>query len=192
MSIENITYKQMSDTVSSWIKSNCSNISNYASINSCCKPGYSYSVYTNEFRMVENATASITSSLKQINSSVVDSQLSQFLSSIGISNINAIVPENNFYTLINDLVAFCTSKLKFIVSQSNNNTNSAVKYLVYDDSQAVQSNYVVNVQQTPVYNYICKASTATQLTQYLIILIKSTIRTVSCRYSFSITSTPAW
>lgn len=191
--IETITYSQIIDVVKNWIKSNCSNITNYNGMNNCVKNGYSYTVGSSGSNAwVESATASLSSSITgAVSSGTVDTDMSTFLSTIApsISDLNVSVTPDNFYKFINDMCCFCCTKLAYVTSQSGNASTSFVRYLIYWSGNTTWS-YNITINPSEVQNYFIIASDINVFWQNIVDMmtrISGNIRVLPVRYTFSLT-----
>lgn len=186
--LQSITYNELVNQIVSWITSNCINITNYNGINASCKNGYSYNVYTVNAEIVEKGNATITSSLVSVDASTVTANMNNYLSTIGATSyLNTRISDDNFYEFINDMVVFCSYHLKYLASQSNNNANSRVTYLVYDPTQTIPVTYNKQIINSTSTQLVINVSNTTSFVQNLIVVAKQNIRTINCNYTFSIT-----
>lgn len=125
-----LTYNELKNTVTNWIKTNCMNISNYGAISSAVKSGYQYTIGTfGGGAYTEKATAIISSPLNEPTSaSQVDIDMNEFWTIIG--SPSGYISPYTFYPFINNMVSFCCTKIAYIYSQPNKSGNS-LKYLIY-------------------------------------------------------------
>lgn len=190
MTLGPITYQNIVDTVKTWIKANCVNITNYAGMSACVKNGYSYQIGSSgSSAYIETAKASLSSQIIQLSASIVDSDMSNFLISVGASSfLNTNVSQDNFFKFISDMVCFCGTKLAYATSQSNNSSTSTVRYLIYNNLNSTY-NYKINIVQSSATTEILKANDTAVFLNYIIDLINqigNNIRVVPCKYTFTL------
>lgn len=189
MPLEAITYNHIVTAVKTWIKSNCSNISNYTGMSGAVKNGYTYTIATiNSTVFTETATASLTSPITAaIASAVVDTDMNNYLTSAGINSfLNTNISADNFFKFINDIMVFCTTKLGFVTSQSGNSSSSSVRYLVYCTGNTTYNNSI-SLTKSSATQYLIKANDVQSILQYIINNITNNIRVLNCKFNFSIT-----
>lgn len=191
MTISSITYQDVVDTVKNWIKANCINITNYNAISNAVKTGYSYQVFYGGWNNTsETCNATITSALQPAYESNVDSDMSTFLTSIGVDTIlsNNISPDY-FYKFISDMVCFCCTKVGYVLSQVDNNPGS-VQYMIYNLSNS-SYDYSIPISASSAVIYELIANDIKSVLDYIILLIKINVsnkRILSCNYSYTINS----
>lgn len=188
MAIENITYESIRDTVKNWIKSNCSNITNYAGMSSAVKNGYSYTIGSSGSNAyTETAKATLSSSLSSAtNASQVDTDMNTFWNLIGSPSGN-ITPDN-FYKFINDMACFCATKLAFITSQTGNANSSSVRYLIYWTSNNNWNFDIYIDKSTATHHYIIANDVNTFWKNIIDMMtrVDGNIRVIPCKYTFTL------
>lgn len=187
MTIVNVTYETIRDTVKNWVKSNCSNITNYDGMSSAVKNGYSYTIGSSgKTAYTESATATLSSSLTSVTTSQVDTDMNTFWSLIG--SPSGVIAPDMFYKFINDMACFCATKLAFITSQSGNASSSSVKYLIYWSANT-NWNYNVKIDKSTVSQHYISASDVSMLWQNIIDMmtrVNGNIRVIPCKYTFTL------
>ena len=192
MSLGNMTYGTVVDTVKNWIKTNCTNISNYSGMSTGIKSGYNYTVSTYSIAIetqttvyTETAKGTMTNSLAEVSSSVVDTDMNNYLYQIGIYNrLSENISINNLYKFIDDIVIFCCSRVYFITNQTSNTNSSTIRYRIYKTG-------TVNYKNTSIIgssqNFLLVEAAPTKLfLDNLINYIKSNIRVESCKYTYTV------
>ena len=180
MTIQNITYQTLVDLVKNYIKTNCVNISNFDSINSTMKSGYSTSanISSNGGGYTSKYTCTISKAVSQVASSVVDTDMTNFLNTINVSNkLSSNIAEGEFINFINDLVSFCSTKMGFAVGQF-----TTAKYLIYNTSTSYSSTVTIN---NDTARQLIKATNATSIVNMLINVMKQSLRNIPCTYTYS-------
>ncbi len=181
MPIQNITYQTLVDLVKNYIKTNCKNISDFASISSVMKSGYSTSAtissagdgYTSSY------TCTISKAVAQVDTSTVDTDMTNFLSTIGVSSkLSSNIPEGEFIKFFNDMVSFCSTKMAFATSQF-----TTTKYLIYNTGSTSYASTVTIGNNTA--RQLIKVTDITTITNMLTSVMKQTLRTIPCTYTYS-------
>lgn len=184
MTIGTITYQTLVDVIKTAIKSNCINIYNYAGIPASYKAGY-----TNKVLYAGSGTASLSyytctiksNDIKSVTSSTVDTDMTAFLSSCGLTNLAQNIPASEFLDFIKDMVVFCSTKLVMVGSQL-----STAKYLCYDTSNTTYNNkFALDTNQA--YK-IMEATDITTLLSNIITLTRQTIRNKTCQYTYTMSA----
>lgn len=194
MSLGTITYSQMVDLVKNWIKTNCTNISNFGSIPSCFKSGYSVSGKCShpngcpsEGRGVyDKYTITISGNIvSEVATSTVDSQMSSFWSTYcGSLNVNLNITAENYIAFMQDMVSFCSGRVFMAVSEY-----SANKYLIYNSGNTTYSNYVTLSSTQKEYRFVTATDVAYDargILYNIINAVNQTIRLYPTRYSTTI------
>lgn len=191
MSLGNITYQSIVDTVKTWIKSNCANIANYSGMNNAVKNGYVMNIGSSSVgtEYSESASCSLTSPITSaVSSSTVDTDMSNFLTSIGASSLlSQNVNPTQFYKFINDMCCFCCTKLAYVTSQQNT-TTSSVRYLIYWSGNTSYT-YTQNIVNSSDVNLLINASDVNTMWQNIVDMmtrISGNIRIVPVSYTFSL------
>lgn len=181
MSLANITYNEIIEAVKNYIKTNCTNIANYSSIPACFKSGY-----TASGQIAGNATAnstysvSITKAVAQVNDSTVDTDMTNFINSLGLGNkLTTNCSANNFFNFMNNMISFCSTKLAFATSQYSTN-----KYLIYYTNNSSYKD-VYNIEEEKIIRLIY-ASDIHQMLNAVFNIAKQNIRNVPCTYSITV------
>lgn len=181
MTLQNITYQTLVDVVKNYIKTNCVNISNFASINSTMKAGYSTSatISSSGAGYTSNYTCTISKAVSQVSSSTVDTDMTNFLTTIGVSNkLSSNIAEGEFIKFFNNMMSFCSTKLGFATGQFTTS-----KYLIYNTSATTYSSTVTINNDTA--RQIVKASDITSITNIITTVMKQTLRNIPCTYTYS-------
>ena len=195
MAIGNITYKDLSDSVVGWVKSACQNIPNCNSLNDYVKNGSNYTVYTESHpdHTGEVAVATISSpNLKNVSEQDVETDMNNFLIAIGVGNIkDNYISQDCFYDFINDMVCFCCTKVCFVASQTSNDANSNVQYVVYNkDNNNYQNKIVINDSGATSCEIIAEdTKNILDYVVYLFTMQVNTSRVLPCHYNYTITFT---
>lgn len=142
MPIQPISYSTVVNTVKNWIKTNCLNISNYASMHASVKNGYILTVGTRMTgTILQTARGIVKNGLTgPIASTQVDLDMTSFLNHIG--NPTGNITPDNFYNFINNMAAFCYTNIVYIASKGEANSNTAYKYLVYKPNNSQWRNTI--------------------------------------------------
>ena len=84
MALQNITYNEIVETVKNYIKTNCMNIANFGAIPAAFKAGYTLSgnISSSGDRYTSKYVVTITRAVTQVASSVVDTDMNNFLTTI--------------------------------------------------------------------------------------------------------------
>ena len=128
MPIGSMTYQNIVDTVKTWIKSNCSNITKFSEIPNVFKSGYTTTVqYAGDATSPSKYTTKISgNAVSQVATTTVDTDMTNFLTSIGVTNTSKTIPASEFMDFVENMVSFCSTKLAYSISQYSTN-----KYLIY-------------------------------------------------------------
>lgn len=181
MPIANITYQELVDTFKNVIKTNCINITNFASIQACFKSGWTQTLQLNYQNPISYQYIKLISNfIQQATAADVDNDMSSFLNSIGVTNLTKNISEHDYLDFINNLVSFCCTKCNFSVSQYAQNT----KYLIYNKNNTFFEKTKV-IQNIEGARLIDPESFQT-IHHCLLITINQTARVVPCKYSVAI------
>ena len=182
-----ITYNTIINRVTSWIKSNCSNITNYSDMNSCVKNGYSYKVGTSGFGIyVETASSTMTSSIGSVSANTVDTDMNNYIATLNISSIlNNPVTENNFYAFMNNMVNFCSTNVGFVASQADNSSTSNYQYMIYK-SGTIDTSKNMSIDLNSDEKYLITASDVNDFFNKSFDSFKKTARVYPCRFTYSL------
>lgn len=189
MSLGTITYSQMVDLVKNWIKTNCTNISNFGSIPSCFKSGYTITGNcsgTFPTSLVDKYTVTISGNVvSEVAASTVDSQMSSFWSTYcGSLNVNLNITAENYINFIQDMISFCSGRVFMAVSEY-----SANKYLVYNAGNTTYLNYATLSSTQKEYRFVTAtdvAYSAQGILYNIINAVNQTIRLYPARYDTNI------
>lgn len=194
MSLGTLTYATMISQVTSWIKTNCTNISNFAGMPSCFKSGYSVSGKCNHPNgcpsegkgVYDKYTVTISgNAIAQATASTVDTQMTSFWTDYcGNLNTNLNISPENYLGFIQDMVSFCSGRVFMAVSEY-----SANKYLVYNGGGTTYSNYVTLSPTQKQYRLVYATDIAYDAQGILYNIINATnqtIRLIPVRYSTNI------
>lgn len=183
MTIASVTYQSLVDVVKNWIKTNCSNISNYANIPTTFKAGYQSKVrYAGNDTSPSSYTITISgNAVTSATTANVDSDMTAFLSSCGLTNLAQNIPASEFLDFIKDMVVFCSTKLVIVGSQL-----STTKYLCYDTSNTTYNDkFALDTNQA--YKMM-EATDITTLLSNIITLTRQTIRNKTCQYTYTMSA----
>lgn len=183
MAIGNITYNEIIDLMKNWIKTNATNIASYSSIPSQFKSGWSSSanISSNGPHYTSTYTVRISQYVSQVSAATVDTDMNNFLTSIGIaSKLSQNIPTSEFLNFINDIISFCATKLGFAISQFNSN-----RYLIYNTKNTSYSSLITLSTNENVK--IIEANDINILFNAMIDIIKQNIRCYPCTYTYSFT-----
>ena len=180
MGLANITYNEIINAVKTYIKTYCFNIANYAGIDACFKAGYSVTS-----QIAGNATAqtyyksNITRPVNAVNANVVDTDMNNFISSLNLTDkLNNNVSANNFFSFINNMLSFCSTKLAFATSQY-----SSQKYLIYYTGNTNYSS-IKPIEEEIAYR-MAYANDVHDMLNLFFNVVNQNIRNVPCLYSIT-------
>lgn len=142
MSLEQITYQTITNSVFNFLKTNCKNVdNNYSSItNSWFKPmnesawtavshtwegGGWYYTCINPYYKKWSVT-----NIPYVSSNTIRSDLTSFLNQIGVNENSIIQTQNNFIKFFCNILSFASYKTAYIVSPVSQNT----VYMIYHTS----------------------------------------------------------
>lgn len=184
MPIANITYSTVVNQVKNWIKTNCSNISNYAGINSAFKPGYiSTGVTLSSPQYTGTYTVSISTSISQASASNVDNDMESFCNLYNITNkLNTNIPADEFYHFIQDMISFICTKCAFTCSQYAQGT----RYLIYYPNHTTYST-VFSISSTETKR-LAQSNDVKSLMETIISVVNQNLRTIPCQYTWSLSA----
>lgn len=179
MPIQNITYNTIINEVKNWIKTNCINISNYNSLPACFKPGYNTKTDIGGINSEYPASlyCKILNSVPQATTADVDTDFNNFISSIGLTNINTKCSANNYLAFMNDIVIFLSDHLIFTTSQFSTN-----KYLIYRKNSSYAKRYILEEEAEL---RLITAEDIVSILDTVVNITKLNIRSLACTYSFS-------
>lgn len=194
MSLGTLTYATMISQVTNWIKTNCTNITNFAGIPSCFKSGYSVSGKCNHPNgcpsdgkgVYDKYTVTISGNvLTQATGSDVDSKMTDFWTNYcGNLDVNLNISPENYLGFIQDMVSFCSARVFMSVSEY-----SANKYVVYYNGNTTYSNYVALSSTQSQYRFVTATDVAYNAEGILYNIINATnqtIRLIPVRYNTNI------
>lgn len=184
MPIANITYGTIVNQVKDWIKSNCTNITNYNGINSVFKSGWSKSDSTvNAPGYKGTCSIKITKYIPQATATNVDNDMTSFCNTYKItSQLNNNIAEDEFYHFIQNMISFICTKCVMTCSQFAQGTT----YLIYDKDNTTFNttfNITSDEQQRLIY-----AVDVTSLMTTMIDVINNNIRCEPCTYSWTLSA----
>lgn len=178
--IQPITYQELADTVRNFVTSNCTNVSNYSSLPSCFKSGYSDSsrIGGNDFQNV-TVTYTITKSVPSISSSIVTSEFNGFLNQCGMNmKLSQNLSSNNFFVAFNNFVSFVATKVAVAISQF-----SSQSYLIYIQNSGYRD---LITPSTELDNRLATATDVPLMLNAIIDTARQNFRCFACQYSVSI------
>lgn len=185
MTIATITYQQLVTVVTDWVKANCSNIANFAGIESYFKSGWT----TGKQRYAGNDTSpscyTVTISgniVSQVAATTVDSDMTTFLATnCGLSNLSQNIPDSEFLDFIKDMVVFCSTKVVNVASQY-----SSTRYICYDTGNTSYTNpFLINTSDA---KKMLLASDITELLGNIITLVRQNMRNKTCQYTITLST----
>lgn len=181
MPIANITYNTVVNQVKNWIKSNCTNISNFGGINGVFKSGWTSSGTTlTSPQYTGTYTVTISRAVTQATAANVDTDMTNFCNDKGITNkLSTNIPPAEFYHFIQDMISFMCTKCVYATSQYAQGT----RYLIYYPSNTSYST-TFNISSTEATR-LAYASDVTSLMTTMITVVNQNIRCVPCKYSWS-------
>lgn len=181
MALGTLTYNDIINGVKSYLKSNCKNISNFGGMDACFKNGF-----VTSGQIAGNATATtnyrvnITRAISQVSSGTVDTDMTNFLSSIGVSNVNATLTADVFFNFINDMISFISTKCAFTVSQYSSN-----RFLIYWTGNTTYANtYKIN---SSAQEKISQSGDIHQMLNAIFNIAKQNIRCIPVQYNITLT-----
>lgn len=181
--LANFTYTSMITVVANWINSNANNLSNFSSLPSAFKSGYSNTINipkTQGGNDTYQPTCTITNAnyFTQSTTATVTSQLQSFFTARGVTNLNANVPASEFLHFINNLVSFCSTKLIYTSSQF-----ATGKYLIYQENNTTfNSTYQMTTNDA---NKLVEATDMMDMFNMLFNIISQSLRCVPIKHNFS-------
>lgn len=139
------TYQSLVDATINYIVTNCYNISNYNNLPDYLRPGWVYKIYLDhtydglhsrvQYRYDPYCQITVVNPIQQYSRNIVESDLINFLETVGITNFNQTIDFNmNLSFFVQNLLSFVSSKLKFVASEAVfaiGNTVDSEKYLIY-------------------------------------------------------------
>jgi len=182
MAIQNITYNEIVEAVKNYAKSNCMNIANFGAIPAAFKAGYSLSgnISSSGDKYTSKYVVTITRAVSQVASSVVDTDMNNFLTRINVVNkLNNNIPASEFINFINDMVSFCSTKLCFATSQYHSGG-----YLIYYTANTSYSSAVSITTNNQLK--LIEASDVNSILNMLFNVVKQNIRNVPCTYNIAL------
>ena len=103
-----------------------------------------------------------------------------FLSSIGVSNVNATLTAGVFFNFINDMISFISTKCAFTVSQYSSN-----RFLIYWTGNTTYANtYKINLS---AQEKISQYSDIHQMLNAIFNIAKQNIRCIPVQYNITLT-----
>lgn len=117
-----VTLQELCTIAVNTISSICSNITNYNSISSEFKSGYSIAFDHNRSK----ATFTLTNPINSVDSNTVNSQLSSFLSDNGFTSLSAELTPSTIISVYTLLAVFTSARVNLVASQFSVN-----KYICY-------------------------------------------------------------
>lgn len=181
MLTQSITYNTVITQVKNWIKTNCINIRNFASLPSCFKAGYTI---TSQFAGTNNAImtyqVTISKYISAATTANVDNDMNSFINRISLaSKLNNNIASSELISFVNDLMSFCSTKVAFTVSQYSSN-----RYIIYDTSN---NNYksTENILTAEMLKLI-EMQDVLSILNILERVINQTSRIIPCRYNYNI------
>lgn len=187
MPIANITYKSVVDEVKNWIKANCKNISNYASIKGEFKSGWSKSEPTISGGKTTKTWKITLTSGGVISYSVsdVDNDMKTFCENycgLTTDKMSKRVSEDEFYHLVQNMISFICTKCNFVCSQYAQET----RYLVYKkDNNSFSTTFNISSDKTQrlIYAMDAKSLMATMLD-----VVNQNLRCSQCVYKLELSN----
>lgn len=181
MALGSLTYNDVINGVKTYLKSNCTNISNFGGMDACFKSGFvSSGQIAGNATATTNYSVNITRAISQVSAGTVDTDMTNFLSSIGITNVNATLTAGVFFKFINDMISFISTKCVFTVSQYSSN-----RFLIYWTGNTTYANtYKID---SVAQEKISQANDIHQMLNAIFNIAKQNIRCVSVQYNISLT-----
>lgn len=170
-----VAIQTLYDATVNAISSACTNISNYNSIPSVFKSGYTRTFNHNRSKLVYR----IQNPISQSYSSTVQDQLRECLSSYGFTDLSRTVSESTLTSIYAIIAAFTSARVKIISSQF-----SSTKYMYYD-ADSVTYNLESATVLTADSNEIL-ASEGLSSSYSIQRIIQQTAKSYNIRYSVSI------
>lgn len=175
----NHTFQELVNETKNYIKANCMNIANYAAIATQLKSGYklteriggqytagSVNYYYTNIDIVENMVS-------QVSAGTVDTDMTNYLTSIGRTNLSAIIPETEVLQFIEELMVFAYNHCWFITSQYTPNS-----ILIYGSNTSV-------APLPKTYFNLIRASDMLQLINNFTTNIKVVARHLTAKYRYT-------
>lgn len=180
MIVGTVTYENIVNVVKNWVKTNCTNITNFAGIPAVFKSGYTTTVqYAGDATSPSKYTTAISgNAVASVASSTVDTDMTNFLISVGVSNISSKIPDAEFLDFMKNMVVFCSTKISYVTSQYSTN-----KYLIYDTTHTTY-NYNVEISDEAQKRLVYAQDVLDLLTS-VITVTKQNMRNRSCIYKIT-------
>lgn len=175
--IQPITYRKITDMVLGFILGYCKNINNTNNLPAEFKSGYIYD------RRIDSGDTSgrtirytINNPISAIASSTIQSQFNSFLSSVGITNkLDSNITDDDFLSLVDDMVSFCCSKIRFAESPLNKTIIP-----VYIDGTILNTKAMIDTNSKIIY-----AQDVSHLLTILKNVVKHNSRYFSVKYTIT-------
>ena len=189
-----ITYQSLIDEVKTFFKTNCVNISNYNSIPDCYKEGFSKLLWNYSFVGSGNrpgtkrctATLTINNPVPRVNTETVDTNLQQFLTSIGLSDTSTMIDSTNLLNFLQNLVVFFTSKTGFAMGLNNAPNACDSKIYVYIPTNPIKGTTKTLTESKPD-DCIANVPQVKTITSTLVDTILQGVSIYPIKYNFTIT-----
>lgn len=201
---ESVTYKEVLDTIRTYIINNCANVGS-KSLNASAQSNSS-SIPVTQTPKTGKVTCKIllTHNIPtNVTTTTLDSQISSFCSSIGLNDTtkNYVIDDENYDAFMKDIYLFLNTKLMYLVpyvpkTTSIGNTTSVtvansgeLKYLVFSTASTITPSQIAAVK--PTTNITTKIITCPELATRLSVLcdgIRGAARTVAITATCSISS----
>jgi hypothetical protein len=137
MSLPNITYKTIIDSMKSYIKSVCVNVGDSydSSLNSFLKAGtsksagtvtnYYYARYGAAYRTAGSFSVYVSNGVSQVTTSTIDSEIDTYFSGLGLTSttVSYNIDAKSYYLFIANIINFCVQRMKIAVYASPNTNN---------------------------------------------------------------------
>lgn len=179
MTIAVMTYQQVVDIVKNWIKANCANIANFAGMDGHFKSGWTSGKIRFEGNNTSPSCYTATLSgnaVAQVAASTVDTDMTTFLTSCGLTNLSQNIPDSEFLDFIKDMVVFCSTKISLTASEYVSTT-----YIIYDTANTTYNDkYNIDTNDA---KKILAATDVTQLMSNIITLVRQNMRNKVVSYN---------
>lgn len=180
--VSDIKYETIVNQVKNWLKSNCVNITNYASIEAQFKPSYTQNMNKwTHGSTIHTSKVTITKSVPSASSSNVDNDMKAFCNTYKISDkLQKYVSEDEFYEFIQNMISFMCTHCRVACSQLVQNK----EYIVYIPSVTDYSE-VFDITSDEQQNII-NATDVLSLMTTMFTVVHRSLRCHNCTYKWEL------
>lgn len=185
MPIATITYQEVINEVKNWIKTNCKNISNYASISSAFKSGWSKTdtVLSGGGYTGTGTTTISGGAVPQSSATEVDNDMKAFYQNnckLTDSDLSKSITEAEFYHFIQNMISFICTKCVFATSQYA----QSERHLIYKTANTTfNTTFTINLTTT---KKLLEATDVTSIMTTMLTVANQNIKCNHCTYQITI------